>query len=64
MLFPFRLSCLQLDLQREMASSIPRATLYVISSPHGHDSFLIEIKQLNDAITRWLQLGAREGTAA
>ena len=46
---------LQLELQREIASSIPSARLYVISSPHGHDSFLIEIKQLNEAIVQWLR---------
>lgn len=46
---------LQLDLQRSMAEAIPRSQLYVISSPHGHDSFLIEIAQLNSAIVAWLR---------
>jgi hypothetical protein len=45
---------LQLSLQHEMAALIPRSSLYVIHSPHGHDSFLIEIKQLNDVIVSWL----------
>jgi hypothetical protein len=27
-----------------MAATLPRGSLYVISSPHGHDSFLIEIR--------------------
>jgi hypothetical protein len=38
-----------------MAALIPQSSLYVISSPHGHDSFLIEIKQLNDVCSGWLQ---------
>jgi hypothetical protein len=37
-----------------MAATLPRGSLYVISSPHGHDSFLIEIRQLNDAVAAWL----------
>ena len=40
-------------LQRELADAIPNAQLYTIDSPHGHDSFLIEITQLNDVIARW-----------
>lgn len=39
-----------LELQRELADGIPNATLYTIASPHGHDSFLIEIEQLNGAV--------------
>lgn len=44
-----------LSLQSEMADLIPRSHLHVISSPHGHDSFLIEIKSLNAAIVAWLR---------
>ena len=40
-------------LQRELADAMPNAQLYTIDSPHGHDSFLIEIAQLNDIIARW-----------
>jgi homoserine O-acetyltransferase/O-succinyltransferase len=40
-------------LQRELADAVPNAQLYTIDSPHGHDSFLIEIAQLNDVIARW-----------
>ena len=45
-LYPFAL-------QRELADCMPNAQLYTIDSPHGHDSFLIEIKSLNDVIRRW-----------
>jgi len=37
-----------------MAINIPRSSLYVIESPHGHDSFLIEIQQLNTVCIQWL----------
>ena len=40
-------------LQRELADALPNAELYTIDSPHGHDSFLIEIKQLNDVMAKW-----------
>jgi hypothetical protein len=36
-----------------MAAAIPRATLYTLSSPHGHDSFLIEIEELNRICCDW-----------
>ena len=45
-LYPFAL-------QRELADFMPKAQLYTIDSPHGHDSFLIEINSLNDVICRW-----------
>ena len=32
---------------------IKNSHLYCISSPHGHDSFLIEIKALNEACVAW-----------
>jgi hypothetical protein len=32
---------------------MPNAQLYTIDSPHGHDSFLIEINSLNEVIRRW-----------
>ena len=44
---------LQLNLAVEMATAIPRASLYTLSSPHGHDSFLIEIEELNRVCCAW-----------
>ena len=41
------------ELQTELAEYMPQAELYSIDSPHGHDAFLIEIKELNDAIARF-----------
>jgi len=46
---------LQLDLQRAMAASLPHSSLHVLSTPHGHDGFLIEIDALNKAASRWVQ---------
>ena len=40
-------------LQRELADALPNSQLYTIDSPHGHDSFLIEIEQLNAVMARW-----------
>ena len=43
-------------LQKELAASLPGAApLVEISSPHGHDSFLIEIAQLNRVVRQWRQ---------
>lgn len=39
--------------QRELAEHLPRATLEVLSAPHGHDSFLIEQEALNDVVAAW-----------
>ena len=39
--------------QRELAESLPRATLEVLESPHGHDSFLIEVDALNNFVALW-----------
>jgi homoserine O-acetyltransferase len=39
--------------QRELADHMPRASLEVLSAPHGHDAFLIEFDALNDMITSW-----------
>ena len=38
-----------------MAALIPRASLSVIDSPHGHDAFLIEIEELNKRVAAWMQ---------
>ncbi len=39
--------------QRELVEHLPRATLEVLSAPHGHDSFLIELDALNDLVASW-----------
>ncbi|KAI0041998.1 homoserine O-acetyltransferase [Auriscalpium vulgare] len=41
--------------QRELADSIPDATLAVIHSPDGHDGFLLEFEQINHHIQAFLQ---------
>ena len=46
-----------LTLSREMAELIPRAELRVISSPHGHDSFLIHIDELNQMVADFVGRG-------
>ncbi|KAJ7183431.1 Alpha/Beta hydrolase protein [Mycena filopes] len=58
--------------QRELAAHIPAAELVVIESPDGHDGFLLEFKQINGHVLRFLRrempglyvdadLGAEEG---
>ncbi len=42
---------------------MPRADLHTISSPHGHDSFLIEIQALNDACVAWRDGAMARGEA-
>eukprot|EP01134_Creolimax_fragrantissima_P002328 CFRG2328T1 len=42
-----------IELQREMALYMPNSLLYTVKSPHGHDSFLIEIEQLNKVVCEW-----------
>ena len=42
-----------IELQREIAACIPNSLLHTIKSPHGHDSFLIEIDSLNQTICEW-----------
>lgn len=39
--------------QRELADLMPAAELAWLSSPHGHDAFLIETDQLNDLVARF-----------
>lgn len=43
-----------IDEQEELARTIPRARLEIISSVHGHDAFLMEFKQLDALFARWL----------
>lgn len=39
--------------QEELAEHLPRADLRVLSSPHGHDAFLIEGEALNQLLLGW-----------
>ncbi|WP_103019610.1 homoserine O-acetyltransferase MetX [Salinibacter altiplanensis] len=39
--------------QEELAEHLPEATLEVLSAPHGHDTFLIELDALNDLVSAW-----------
>ena len=41
--------------QRELAQQIPDAELAVLEAAHGHDSFLIETRAINDMVTDWTQ---------
>lgn len=41
--------------QRELAEHIPNSTFRTLSSPHGHDAFLIELTTLNEYIGGWLK---------
>lgn len=43
-----------LEEQKELAQAIPQATLEVITSPHGHDGFLLEGDTLNHIVKNWL----------
>jgi homoserine O-acetyltransferase len=49
--------------QRELAEHLPRATLEVLSAPHGHDAFLIELDDLNETVAAW-RTEARSSVAA
>lgn len=39
--------------QQELADLIPNATLKWLSSPHGHDAFLIDMNTLNDLVVKF-----------
>ncbi len=39
--------------QRELADHLPHATLDILSSPHGHDSFLLELDALDELVAGW-----------
>ncbi len=42
-----------LDEQRELVDYLPHARLETLSSPHGHDAFLLELDSLNDVVAAW-----------
>jgi homoserine O-acetyltransferase len=42
------------ELSQEIADLIPNSTLHIISSPHGHDSFLIHIDELNLVMKKFM----------
>lgn len=42
-----------LDEQQELAEHMPNARLAVLSSPHGHDAFLIERETVNSLVLEW-----------
>ncbi|MFO8098057.1 MAG: homoserine O-acetyltransferase [Salinibacter sp.] len=48
--------------QEELVEHLPHATLEVMSSPHGHDAFLIELDVLSGQIAGWRT--QRNGTLA
>ena len=41
--------------QRELEAHIPHAELVVITSPDGHDGFLLEFEQINTHILGYLK---------
>ncbi|GAB5518317.1 MAG: homoserine O-acetyltransferase [Rhodothermales bacterium] len=41
--------------QRELATHIPNSHLHVVESLYGHDGFLIEQSNINDALLQWQQ---------
>lgn len=49
--------------QEELATHLPNADLQVLSSPHGHDAFLIELEDLNAMITQWRNAHASPAAA-
>lgn len=48
--------------QEELAAHLPNADLQVLSSPHGHDAFLIEQEALNAMIVQWQNTHAASAT--
>jgi len=44
-----------LNEQKELSTYLPNATLEVLVSSHGHDSFLIETETVNRIVAEWRQ---------
>lgn len=42
-----------LEESMELACLMPNARLHVMEGPHGHDTFLIDLDKLNDAVLAW-----------
>jgi homoserine O-acetyltransferase len=42
-----------LEEQEELAEHLPRTTMEVLSAPHGHDSFLLELDELSAMVAGW-----------
>lgn len=42
-----------LEESMELARLMPNARLHVMEGPHGHDTFLIDLAKLNDAVLTW-----------
>jgi len=50
--------------QQELANLIPHAQLATLSSPHGHDGFLIDMDDLNDQVVTFRQQLADQAAIA
>ena len=48
-----------LDVQRSMAAGMPRCTLEVVPTPHGHDGVLLELAAVNAALKKFLAASRR-----
>ncbi|MEX0747388.1 MAG: homoserine O-acetyltransferase, partial [Rhodothermales bacterium] len=48
--------------QEELSELIPGGELTLISSPHGHDAFLIELDQMDTVIRTWIRRQHETGT--
>ena len=44
-----------LEESQELANHMPNARLHVMDGPHGHDTFLIDLAKLNEAVLAWRQ---------
>jgi homoserine O-acetyltransferase len=50
--------------QQELAKSIPQADLVQINSIHGHDSFLIDLEELNLLLLNFIKVGTMQKALA
>ncbi len=50
--------------QEELVELIPGAELAVITSEHGHDSFLIEFEAVSDVVGPWLRMQSAVGATS